>query len=104
MGDHAYNQGDDDEHRGDGYMTAFQDVLANTPWMPIVGNHEYYGGSELGRFLDQTFEKWGPIAGGDVDQDQGQGLGLDLNETFYSTATSPLGELLSIGNHHGAGR
>ena len=33
-GDHAYNQGDLDELRGDGYMQAYEQVLANAPWMP----------------------------------------------------------------------
>ena len=37
-GDHCYNQGDDDEHRGDGYMEAFEPVLSSVPWVPIVGN------------------------------------------------------------------
>ena len=33
-GDHAYIQGDMDELRGDGYMQAYEQVLANAPWMP----------------------------------------------------------------------
>jgi hypothetical protein len=40
MGDHAYNEGDNDERRADGYMSAWQPALANGMWMPIVGNHE----------------------------------------------------------------
>lgn len=39
-GDHAYNQGQSDERRGDGYMEAWQQTLARCPWMPVVGNHE----------------------------------------------------------------
>ena len=39
MGDHAYNEGQSDERRGDGYMSAFQPTLANCFWVPIVGNH-----------------------------------------------------------------
>jgi hypothetical protein len=35
-GDHAYNEGDDDERRADGYMQAYEQTIANTPWMPIV--------------------------------------------------------------------
>jgi hypothetical protein len=35
MGDHAYNQGDDDERRGDGYMSAFSKTINHVPWMPI---------------------------------------------------------------------
>jgi len=100
LGDHAYNEGDDDERRGDGYMTAFQDVLANTPWMPVVGNHEYYASAELGRFLDQNFEGWGPIAGGNVTEEERAQL-----ERYrgVSTADSALGAFLSTGTHHAAG-
>ena len=32
MGDHAYNEGDDDEKRADAYMNAFQPILASCPW------------------------------------------------------------------------
>merc|ERR1712086_558964 len=55
MGDHAYNEGEDDERRADGYMSAFQPIVANVPWMPVVGNHEYYSGALLERFLNQTW-------------------------------------------------
>ena len=34
MGDHAYNEGDDDERRADAYMNAFQPTLASCPWFP----------------------------------------------------------------------
>ena len=34
-GDHCYNEGDDDERRADGYMQAFQQTIANVPWMPV---------------------------------------------------------------------
>ena len=40
--DHCYNEGDADEKRADAYMQAYERVIANTPWMPILGNHEYY--------------------------------------------------------------
>eukprot|EP00662_Eupelagonemidae_sp_cell21_P030299 gene30299-30694_t len=66
MGDHAYNEGDSDERRADGYFNAFQKTIASCPWMPVVGNHEYYAGAKLGRYLDSTSGKWGPVAGGDV--------------------------------------
>ena len=62
MGDHAYNEGDGDERRADGYLQAYQQTIANTLFMPIVGNHEVYG-TNLSRFLDGTWEKWGPIGG-----------------------------------------
>ena len=37
MGDHAYSIGEGDERRDDAYMAAFEPVIANCPWMPIVG-------------------------------------------------------------------
>ena len=40
--DHCYNEGDADEKRADAYMQAYERVIANTPWMPILGNHEFY--------------------------------------------------------------
>jgi hypothetical protein len=55
--------------------------------MPIVGNHEYYSGEELKRYLDSTWEKW-------------EGTIPDNNAT---DGVSSLGMLLSVGNHHGAG-
>jgi hypothetical protein len=114
MGDHAYNQGDDDERRGDGYMNAFSKAVANSPWMPIVGNHEYYAGAELKRYLDQTWEEWGPVAGGNVTTDslmnssapihldQLKGSSFAEHESTgamkgFSSATSAVGALLSTG-------
>ena len=59
MGDHAYNEGDNDERRADGYFQAFQEVLTSCPWMPVVGNHEFYAGALLGRDLNATWQGWG---------------------------------------------
>ena len=56
MGDHAYNEGDQDERRADGYFQAFQSVLASCPWMPVVGNHEFYAGALLSRDLNSTWQ------------------------------------------------
>lgn len=94
MGDHAYNEGEGDERRADAYMSGYQATLSQCPWMPIVGNHEYYNGAQLGRYLDSTWEKWGPIQGGDVP---------NTPLPFTSTATSALGAFLSTGSHHAAG-
>merc|ERR1719473_1499021 len=96
-GDHCYNEGDDDEKRADGYMQAFEQTIANVPWMPVVGNHEYYAGAKLGRYLDSTWQKWGPIAGGDLPGNE------FASGPHKSTATSALGAMLTTGLHHGAG-
>ena len=97
-GDHCYNEGDLDEVRADGYMQQFEEVIANVPWMPVVGNHEFYAGTELSRYLDSTWEKWGPIdVAGDSEAAYG-GVGNGL-----TSATSALGAFLSAGNHHAAG-
>lgn len=98
MGDHSYNEGESDETRADGYMSAWQPVLANCPWMPIVGNHEYYDGAELQRYLDQTWEKWAPVAGGPVDE-----AAAATAAGGRSTATTAMGAMLSKASHHGLG-
>lgn len=96
-GDHCYNEGDDDEARADAYMQAFEKTTANSLWMPIVGNHEFYAGTNLTRYLDQTWEKWGPLPGGEEWGHSGEGL------SGATSATSALGALLATGNHHGPG-
>eukprot|EP01062_Namystynia_karyoxenos_P005016 TRINITY_DN1176_c0_g1_i4.p1 TRINITY_DN1176_c0_g1~~TRINITY_DN1176_c0_g1_i4.p1 ORF type:complete len:777 (+),score=233.84 TRINITY_DN1176_c0_g1_i4:83-2332(+) len=97
MGDHAYNEGDSDERRADGYFNAFQKVIASCPWMPVVGNHEYRAGTKLGRYLDSTWDKWGPIAGGDLP---GNEFAAGPAE---GTADTALGAFLTTGLHHGPG-
>ena len=111
MGDHAYNEGDEDEKRADGYMStflndcfldtikyllllsksyiyilvfsfftntgAFEPILRSCPWLPIVGNHEYYSGEELARYLDSTFE------------------------TYNDTTETALGGLLAVASFYG---
>jgi len=84
MGDHAYNEGESDEERGDAYMSAFQPTLANCPWMPIVGNHEYYDGAELGRYLNQTWEGWGKIPGGPAKDSSALGMFLATGNKYSS--------------------
>eukprot|EP00755_Sulcionema_specki_P013818 Sspe_Gene.55010::Locus_30304_Transcript_1_1_Confidence_1.000_Length_1890::g.55010::m.55010 len=87
-GDHCYNEGDEDEKRADGYLQAFQQTLANVPWMPIVGNHEFYADAHLYRYLNQTWEGWESPQWG--------------SDRLESTATSAMGAFLSAGNHHSA--
>jgi hypothetical protein len=96
-GDHCYNEGDDDESRADAYMQAFEKTTANSLWMPIVGNHEFYAGTNLSRYLDSTWQKWGPIPGGEEWGHPEEGLG------GATSATSALGAMLSTGAHHGPG-
>ena len=37
MGDHAYDMGLGNDYHGDAYMQAFQGVLAQCPWLPVIG-------------------------------------------------------------------
>jgi hypothetical protein len=97
-GDHCYNEGDSDEMRADAYMQAFEQTLANAPWMPIVGNHEFYAGTNLTRYLDSTWDEWGPLES-TVEHEWGGEDGL----SGATSATSALGAMLSAGNHHGPG-
>eukprot|EP01063_Lacrimia_lanifica_P015611 TRINITY_DN22302_c0_g1_i1.p1 TRINITY_DN22302_c0_g1~~TRINITY_DN22302_c0_g1_i1.p1 ORF type:complete len:728 (+),score=306.41 TRINITY_DN22302_c0_g1_i1:49-2232(+) len=96
-GDHAYNMGQGDEARADGYMNAMQPLVGNCPWVPQLGNHEYYDGEELARIMDMTWETYGPLDALKAKQAQ--------HKRFEgrSTATTGLGYLLSAGNHHAAG-
>ena len=112
MGDHAYNEGDNDERRADSYMNAFQPTLASCPWFPVVGNHEY-SGMQLSRYLNSTWSQWAPLPFSDgvsIDAGGGGGGGGGLLSAasadaalFQSTATSALGFFLSTGNFHAAG-
>eukprot|EP00756_Hemistasia_phaeocysticola_P036841 Hpha_TRINITY_DN16663_c1_g2::TRINITY_DN16663_c1_g2_i1::g.181626::m.181626 len=88
MGDHAYNIGMTDDRRGDAYMNVFQPVLQSCPWLPIIGNHEKSDGSKGG------YEHYEEIA---LGEKIGQAA---LN--VHSTATSALGQHLSLGTLYGA--
>ena len=92
MGDHAYNMGGDDDRRGDGYMEAWQPVLTTVPWLPIVGNHEFYDGDKLSRYLNQT-------EGSVIAEPRAHALIAGAS----TTADTALGRLLATGNHHGVG-
>lgn len=74
------------------YMEAYQGVIANIPWLPIVGNHEFYDGDELRRYLNQTE---GTVVAHPADHPLVQGAS--------STADTALGRILATGNHHGPG-
>lgn len=104
MGDHAYNMGNGNDYHGDAYMQAFQDVLAQCPWIPVIGNHESTMGEgadkvDAGteeRYLNQS---WGVIFGQDGAESE--------TRTARTTATTSLGHLLTrssfyAGGSHGA--
>ena len=82
-------------------------MIANVPWMPIVGNHEFYSGSNLTRYLDSTWEKWGPLTEQEAKEGEETHWSAadeaELKAGGKTTATSPLGAMLSAGNHHAAG-
>jgi hypothetical protein len=54
LGDHAYNMGGDDERHGDAYLDHLQPILRQVPWVPVLGNHEYFDGDMFNRFLNQS--------------------------------------------------
>ena len=104
MGDHSYNIGQFDEHRGDNYLSAYSRILKRMPWMPIVGNHEFYDNEFFHRFLNQTY--------GVIYNDTNSNLNNKKADISYkwnnnmndrSTATSPLGFLQSLGLSYGLG-
>ena len=70
----------------------YQSVIANIPWLPIVGNHEFYDGDELRRYLNQTE---GNVVAHPADH--------PLVNGGHSTADTALGRILATGNHHGPG-
>ena len=99
IGDHCYNLGGDDERRGDACMDAYQPVLASTPWLPVVGNHEFYDGDALRRYLNQS----DGVVVADGSDVVASPAADPLVSGAASTASSPLSRLLATGNHHGAG-
>ena len=50
-------------------------------------------GAKNGRYLDQTWQKWGPIDMPETDRIEPQGS---------TSATSAMGAFISAGNHHSA--
>jgi hypothetical protein len=100
MGDHAYNMGNGNDYHGDAYMHAFQEVLTQCPWLPVIGNHESTmgeGKDKVGlgtqhRYLNQS---WGVIFGQDGAETK--------TATAHTTATTSLGHLLTRSSFYGAG-
>lgn len=66
--------------------------------LAAVGNHEYYSGTNLSRYLDATWQRWGPSLNG-----SGSGHNSGEGQQYATTATSAIGTFLSVGAHHGPG-
>eukprot|EP00039_Didymoeca_costata_P025917 m.14535 g.14535 ORF g.14535 m.14535 type:complete len:592 (+) comp5124_c0_seq1:123-1898(+) len=94
IGDHCYNIGGSDDRRGDGYMQGYEPILSSVPWIPVVGNHEFYDGDHLRRYLNQTE---GTVIANNAS------VNHEWLKGAHTTATSALGYQLSSGNHHAAG-
>eukprot|EP00035_Acanthoeca_spectabilis_P002739 m.89244 g.89244 ORF g.89244 m.89244 type:complete len:732 (+) comp11720_c0_seq1:37-2232(+) len=105
MGDHAYQMSSADDRRGDGYMNNYQPLATQVPWIPVIGNHEYYDNAYFHRYLNQTFGVQlpeGPVPAGfcghdngcaDADELSGRHPTLAPGEKI--TADSALGTLLA---------
>lgn len=81
MGDHAYQMSSADDHRGDGYMNAYQPLASQLPWIPVIGNHEYYDNAYFHRFLNQSFGvqlRTGPQPAGFCQHDSGCATGEEI--------------------------
>eukprot|EP01062_Namystynia_karyoxenos_P002094 TRINITY_DN10726_c0_g1_i1.p1 TRINITY_DN10726_c0_g1~~TRINITY_DN10726_c0_g1_i1.p1 ORF type:complete len:561 (+),score=165.43 TRINITY_DN10726_c0_g1_i1:89-1771(+) len=88
LGDHAYNMADSDGTRGDGYVNAFSKLLGNFSWVPVLGNHEFYGDLNAAeRYVNMTY--------GEVYGQSGS--------THAHLAGRPVNALIGIGSALGAG-
>ena len=87
----ADNMGGEDDRRGDGYMEAYQPVVSQVPWLPVVGNHEFYDGDVLTRYLNQT-------EGAEIANPIGRVVGHPADHPYVrgasTTADSALGRML----------
>ncbi|MEM6345944.1 MAG: Ig-like domain-containing protein, partial [Bacteroidota bacterium] len=45
LGDNAYNNGTDAEYQGAVFQNMYEDLLAQSPLFPTLGNHEFYNGA-----------------------------------------------------------
>eukprot|EP01065_Artemidia_motanka_P048366 TRINITY_DN776_c0_g5_i1.p1 TRINITY_DN776_c0_g5~~TRINITY_DN776_c0_g5_i1.p1 ORF type:complete len:575 (+),score=204.51 TRINITY_DN776_c0_g5_i1:93-1817(+) len=91
LGDHAYNFADSDGTRGDGYVNAFSKLIANFTWVPVLGNHEFYGDIYAAdRYVNMTY--------GEVYGHEGQS-----GATQVHNAAAPVNALIGIGSALGAG-
>jgi hypothetical protein len=97
MGDHAYNIGFSNDRRGDAYMNAFQGVLSQCPWFPIIGNHESSDGDH---FAHYEAIAWGEVYG---STSAAYHTTRPVVPELHSTATTALGRHLTQGTFYGLG-
>ena len=104
MGDHSYNIGQFDEHRGDNYLSSYSRILKHMPWMPIVGNHEFYDNEHFHRFLNQTYGViYNNFDSNLRNKNAHKSYTWNNNLNTRSTATSALGFFQSLGLSYGLG-
>eukprot|EP01063_Lacrimia_lanifica_P041255 TRINITY_DN9584_c0_g1_i2.p2 TRINITY_DN9584_c0_g1~~TRINITY_DN9584_c0_g1_i2.p2 ORF type:complete len:359 (+),score=147.94 TRINITY_DN9584_c0_g1_i2:220-1296(+) len=84
LGDHAYNIAQNDGRRGDGYMNGYQRLLAAVPWIPVIGNHEYYEGDMFERFLSMS---QGVVLSGTPHFNPATKAGAPALSSFLTTST-----------------
>ena len=99
MGDHAYNMGNGDDYHGDAYMQAFQRVLAQCPWIPVIGNHESTMGEGKDHVDASTEERYLNETAGVI---YGQDGAESATGTARTTAASSLGHLITRSSFYGA--
>jgi len=103
MGDHAYNIGFSNDRRGDAYMNAFQKVLSQCPWFPIIGNHESSDGDHYAHYEAIA---WGEVYGTQADAEKtksGAKHARPSTPPLHTTATTALGRHLSQGTFYALG-
>lgn len=96
LGDHAYNLAKNDGGRGDGYMNAFSKLLSNFSWIPVLGNHEFYGDiADAERYANMTYDH--------DDDGTSCALGGDACSAHAHNVARPVNALLAMGSALGAG-
>jgi hypothetical protein len=89
LGDHCYDLSMGNDLHGDVYMNAFEPVISQCPWLPVIGNHESTKGSGGDRvdasseahYLNMT---WGVV----MDSSAESGLGHLLTKATAFSAGS----------------
>lgn len=99
LGDHAYNLAGDNGRRGDGYVNAYSKILANFTWVPVLGNHEFYGDINAAeRYANMTYNHSDGICSeGDHEHCQAHAH----NVAHPVNALIGIGSALGVGMHGG---